>query len=644
MLPFKRLDDLFILLSKANSPLTVTELSKILSISSKTLRNDIRLINEVINQQNINIQLIRGKGYQFDSNSDQRTIKALSQEIIQQQAEHHDLDSQADRILYIFSLLLYANSPISFDTLMAKVGVSESTLYSYLKIMRKSLKPYHLKLSNRTNIGISIKGDEQSKREMISNYFIDKNFSDYVASYTQIEQKLFHDINLEKIAITFSKHFNQSEYPISDYNRKNILFHLALSISRIIHYHELNDFSYPSVKLANSLASKFQKMIIELENAFSLIFPSAECNYLSFHLLINGFNGPQESDNQEIILYNEKLLELIDKFFQYQFNLSTDQALKDDLFLHLRSIINLSQYGRTLKNPMLKSIKNDFSLSYDSVLTATIKLKEKFSFNLTPDDIGYLALHVESALIRKKANKYAKNKVILVCGSGRATSKLIEAELLFYLPEIDIIQKLSLAEYNQVLKHNLECDLIISTLPLKHPTIPVLHINFSSLNKDINQIKHRIETIEKKKYDLNSVLDEKYFITEKFYQDKFDLIKQLGNSLFNDQIVDSHFIEDVIQREKISETYLKNGIAIPHPLTNNAYHTKIAVAIPKEPIVWNGDGKKAQIIFLIAPAKSDQGQLDYFFEELMLLLENRQKKRQLIRSEDFPTFLKRIKS
>ena len=62
--------------------------------------------------------------------------------------------------------------------------------------------------------------------------------------------------------------------------------------------------------------------------------------------------------------------------------------------------------------------------------------------------------------------------------------------------------------------------------------------------------------------------------------------------------IDKNVKKSIFDREKLASTEFSNFIAIPHPLTNQMKNPAIAVAVLKNPIIWNKE--KVQIIFLLS--------------------------------------------
>lgn len=68
------------------------------------------------------------------------------------------------------------------------------------------------------------------------------------------------------------------------------------------------------------------------------------------------------------------------------------------------------------------------------------------------------------------------------------------------------------------------------------------------------------------------------------------------------------FSEDVLNREKVSETGIGNAIAIPHGKSASVKETSAAAAILKTPVKWGEDeDEPVQFVVLLAVNENDKG-------------------------------------
>jgi phosphoenolpyruvate-protein phosphotransferase len=102
-------------------------------------------------------------------------------------------------------------------------------------------------------------------------------------------------------------------------------------------------------------------------------------------------------------------------------------------------------------------------------------------------------------------------------------------------------------------------------------------------------------------------IDERQILLRADAENKQEAISQVGKLLVQTGCIDAGYIDSMLAREKVANTFLGNGIAIPHGLPENRdliERTGIAVVQIPDGITWN-PGETARLIVGIA-AKSDE--------------------------------------
>ena len=88
---------------------------------------------------------------------------------------------------------------------------------------------------------------------------------------------------------------------------------------------------------------------------------------------------------------------------------------------------------------------------------------------------------------------------------------------------------------------------------------------------------------------------------------KREAIRQVAQLLMDNGNIDPRYLDSMLGREKVANTYLANGIAIPHGMPENReYVLKTGIAVLQVPkgVTWN-EGEIVKLVVGIA-AKSDE--------------------------------------
>lgn len=628
MFSSSRLEEIFIQISK-NEFTTIKELTNSFHVTDRTIRTDIQAINLEIAKYECEILLKRKSGYYLMSYNKDKFKELQNQ--IEKQTNVLTFNSLDDRIKYILQKLLYSQDYVILDDLANEVFVSRNTLQNYIKPIKETLETYNLIYVSKPNLGVKVFGNEKDKRECLLNEILCKDTPTYIIGFTKEEQMLFRDIDLFEIQTLVNQLLNKHDIHASDYDRKNLIMHCALMISRVKTENYIPfDVQFP---IQDDIYELIEQLCIQLENKFDIQITSGEKQYIYLHIASNTHMNIYSVNTVKLQNQITKLLEVI--YEEYNFDLRQDAILKKDLFNHFSSILSSKNIYMNKKNPLLNTIKTNFPLPFEITLTSTAKV---FSEALTEDEIGYISLHIGAAIERCFTSMYQKKRVVLVCGSGIATTRMLEARLqTFFNSKIVIVNKISYAEFMHYDFANI--DFVISTIPIQSDNIPVEIVNFTLKNTDIEKISKRLSHMDKKANFVTKFFDKQLFLHKSNAVTKEDVLKELAHLLENQNIVSDTFIHSVLKRESIACTNLNDIFAIPHPMEACSNETKVAVAILDQSVEWNDKHEEVQIIFMISIKQGEQKQFEHLYDLFIEIVGNTKLQQDIVHSNSFEEFL-----
>lgn len=112
------------------------------------------------------------------------------------------------------------------------------------------------------------------------------------------------------------------------------------------------------------------------------------------------------------------------------------------------------------------------------------------------------------------------------------------------------------------------------------------------LNKEVKIIEENEEAIEIKESDIKISIS----------NDKQSIIDEIGEDLFNKGCIEKNYIDSMHKRENIANTYLENGIAIPHgtvEMKKSVKKTGVSLFFYPDGVLWNKT-EKAKLVIGIA--------------------------------------------
>lgn len=638
MFPYNRLNEIFDYV-RQDSTLSVNQLSTLLNITDRTIRSDIQAINEILEKNGAKIKLKRKAGYFIEIN-DQEKYNTFLSLIKKEKSSNPELDSSQDRIKYLLNILLYSDEYISLDDLADNIYVSKNTLQNYIKTLKNIFSKYNLEYISKTNVGVKIIGNEDDKRKCLVENVLSFNFQNYVTGFTKDEYTLFEGIDLDLLKQIISSKLKKAQIKTNDFNFKNLIIHFALMISRIQFDCYIN--TNNSIIIDDNYTSFIDDIADEIEHSFNITISEGEKKYLYCHLVANTqLNDLADNDNKikELV---EELLNSI--YLDYNFDLRNDEILSHDLFLHFKSILNTKSFALNKRNPLLNTIKTNFPLAFDITLTCTAKIFNKPPYILTEDEIGYVSLHIGAAIERCFSGSLQNKSVILVCGSGQATTRMLEARLnVFFKDKITIVRKASYNEFiNYTKRELLNIDFVISTIPLKSDYIPTITVDFALNNQDIEAISKFLTSISLNKMKKsNKFFDKNLFIHLDEIDSKESLLKKMCQLMEEQNIVDSNYFDCVMERENLAKTNMNEVFALPHPMRLCAKDTKVAVAIIDKPLTWYRQDT-VQIIFLLAIKQGDQQDIEHLYDIFIEIVNNPKLQQSIIHSHNYDSFINNL--
>lgn len=634
MFQHKRLNMMFNHIRK-NEYTPVSSLQSLLNITDRTIRNDILEINDTLSAYGALVKLKRNYGYYIEITDDEKYSDFLKT------FEHSDdkkmnIDTSEERIKYILNELLSSEDYVSMDELSETVFISKNTLNKYIKIIKNIVNKYDLEYITKPSSGVKIIGSEDRIRKLYVEYILSANFNEYVTSFTKEERSIFSNIDLDWLRKITIDQLNSHFVKTSDYNMKNIIIHLALMTTRVLGNHYINLYN---ITPDSSIMGLINGLCREIEGKYDIILSQSEKNYMYLQLIANTHLDITYIDDGKLRDSINQMLEVI--YTDFNFDLRNDEILCADLFRHLKSIFTSKLYDLNSNNPLLETIKTNYPLEYEITLTAIAKTFVFEPYVLKEDDVGYVSVYIGAAIERCYYKSQKKKNVILVCGSGHATTRMLETRLNIVFPDkINIVKCLSYNEYSSYTKEDVEdIDFVITTITLDNNLLPSVMVDFALNNKDVESInRHLSKMLHKRLQMFEHFFDKDLFMRLKGNTSKEDVIRTMYQKTYDKGIVDERFIDSVLKREEIGKTNMNDVFALPHPMELCATDTKVVVALLDNPIKWN-ESNMIQIVFMLVIKQGEQTDFEHLYDIFIEIISDSKLQQKIINSQTYEEFM-----
>jgi lichenan operon transcriptional antiterminator len=637
-----------------DEPVTSECLSKFLGVTSRTIRNDITMLNQELGKIGVKIDAQRGVGYFIEPKPD-REIKELIEELFQlNETSGNEMPVlPEERVLYILKSIIMADDFIAIEQIANELYVSKSTVDNDLKQVETLLSKFNVSLFKKPNYGIKLVGNEMNIRFCLSACLSDFKKEQLPQQEKSDSRHFVEGIDIALIKTITKKYIKQLPFKIVDLPLNNLIMHIAIGIKRIKKGKNIK-LDTLELKHLQDQEEYFvaSQIVASLEEAFSIKIPNEEIAYITIHLMgAKRFQDGklQQEDFIEMIgeSNHELILEILAEIKRiYRIDLVEDKEFIYGLGLHLRSAMNRMKYRMNLQNPMLKEIKTKYPFSFELAIAASDIIQRKQHIVINEDEIGYIAVHLEAAIERmKNMKKRQVRRVAVVCASGLGTAKLLAASIESKFPGLTIVGTYPSYSLKDIKRE--EVDLILSTVPVnEESTIPILQINALLSEEDVEKVndyisrKYLDEDKEKSFEKLQNFFSEDLFFTEIDKKDSLGIIKSMAYALNTKGYVDDSYLDSVLEREEISPTSIGNLVAIPHPIKPNALDSCIAIGILEKPIKWGEH--TVQFVLLLALNEKDKEEFGSLFNRLWKLVQDKKLVAELCKTSNFNEIITKL--
>ena len=619
------------------STVTSEHLANLNRVSSRTIRNDIKELDNLLSEHGATVRSVRGTGYELKIN-DERSFHNFLQDISRDLQQGVIPTLPEDRVQYLIKRLLLTDEYMKLENLADELFISTSTIQNDLRDVKKILNKYEIILDKRPNYGLKVKGDEMKLRFCMSEYIFNRR---------EIELDLLNDhvsiLPREEILAIRSqilKKIQEYKINLSDIGLNNLIIHIAIACKRI--YSENYVSLYPE-DLKDIIEQMEYEVAIEIvkgiEETFQIVFPEAETAYVAIHLLGLKMNSDISTSAKEVQNFIDKeiydlttsILESIEN--ELRLGIKDDKELFIGMSLHLKPAINRYRYGMNLRNPMLHEIKSNYPLAFEAAIVAGRMLKQKSGIDMHENEIGYIALHIGGAIERRKMINQPK-RCIIVCASGVGSARLLYYKLQSKFGfDLNIIGTTEYYKLSHISMDGL--DFIVSTIPIPdNLPIPVIEVNTILGTNDFEKIENIM--LEKKHKTIKYTREELVFLQQNL-ETKEKVIHFLGDKLQKLGLVNEEFIASVFEREAISPTCFGNLVAVPHPIMPQTDTTFWTVCTLQKPITW--EDKRVQFVCLLSVQKNSNEDLQKMYNLLGNVIDDIHIVQRLLKCRTYQEFI-----
>ncbi len=666
-----------ILARTAKNPIPVGAISEKLGVSSRTVLRELPVIERWLNENDFTF--IRKPGVGLTIDEDPESVELLK-ELLGIGQNHADY-SQKERRRQILGELLFVREPVKSYVFLSRFHISEGTLSKDLDALEEWLCAFQIRILRRPGVGILLQGTEASYRQAIANAaleFVDNgeilkllrgNAREETPSESQLmKNRLFSFIDAQ--IITFVEQIladteKELDIKYTDSGYMALIVHLSLSIQRLrsgekieMDPAELKNLSeLPEYTVAEKIAEKTGQQ-------FGLTIPADEIGFITMHLSSARIWPQTRRMRSQLQSINTRqvamsIVESVEQELHLPFH--TCSRMIEELTSHMDSMISRLSMNIQLDNSQGDVIRQKYPDIYEAVEHACGLFRDKLYIeDISSSEITFVAMHFAAAAetLRREQKRIA---VAVVCPSGMGASRMLAANLIRSLQNIEIRQIMSAFSLEPEKLTESGIDLVISTVPLEID-FPYVCVSPIPQTQDMLIIEQALEAISTRRVrelrqepkspvsELELSLDDICSLTRtgeeiswllhSFQIRELSGIRQtealLGQAagVFADSILSRQIIsQDLARREGIKHTFIPElNLHLLHCRTTAVPHCRCAYLRLDTPFTVP-DGTVKGAILLLAP-QSDQNECVEVISQISMLLVEDKRFLQALQSGD----------
>lgn len=611
MLTKRQIEILSYLVKKTS--IKARDLGYIFSVSEKTIRNEIHIINELAGSKII----ISNNTGLFLAPSKRDIANSLLRKNIS-----HSEDELGYRLLLH---LLFHRPPQDFDELAEFYYISSTTLNRFLDRINYFLKSFDLKIVRKKRI-VSLMGTFHCKRKLalclLYKQYNNESWNDNMA------ESFFPDIDVKWVKESLFSVLYSFCCQIPDYCISLLLINICI-ILEIYPQESEAGLSEQDLSLLNSLSE--ETIEYQISSAFLQYIKKDHPAYLIKLMAKSmiGFVIPNEAQIPENDLEKiDMCLQQIFKCFNISLRPKTDLSA---LYTHIYNMLKRAQNHNSIyfSEVGITAKKTCFYEYGISLLFCRLFAQKYTAFSLHPivfhDTEVSIAAVFLGRILEQCTLHQQENSPKLTC--------------------LQAVQRPSLIPQ--------DTDLLISTrrfpqISLYHSCIITPCLTCSDqlrICHEITKCQNRLQSEEYRRLT-EQYFDFKLFDQEKNPTDKNDLIWHMLNLLKEDSAINStlvnEFYNELLTAEQCYESFVYPNIAILGSHLRMALRSRVAIYLNPEGISWSHTGR-AKIVLLLALAPDEEKNHRMLLWGLLRLLSSTTNAALLKNTSAYEDFMKIIR-
>lgn len=459
--------------------LSIAALAEKYEVSQRTIRNDIKAINDVLAEHQLTALEIRSGGLIHKSGGFDEIRSFTGTD------DYYSYKlSKEERKMIAAALLVNSVGYITLSAIADTLFVSRATVINDLDEIKQIIRDGNLEVIFHPNKGLRVEGRESDKRWMLFQLSAFENNPKMNASDSKMISVQAGD------RIIIQKIINEQEHIHKNFLTDDAFLKLRRYLGIMVSRNMQGEYIEPQPKTENRKYPVAQDILKYISQYCQIKTTEDEVRYLSILLKNSRYLKHKISDNNSVkiqMITRQFIREISDGL---GINLNDDYDFFENLSNHLSSMFALSA-ERFPENSSVNEILEEHPEVMEEVKKSIHILEQYQTRTISDTETGYIAIHICAALERKKNREIAFH-VIVACHAGIGTSQLLMERLKKHF-NFQIVDIISSHEAASVEKD--KADFIISTVPLENCKLDYVIVNPMLSDADYIRVGNKIDAV-----------------------------------------------------------------------------------------------------------------------------------------------------
>lgn len=467
-------------------PCTLADFSAQFLVSERTIRKDIKTLNQILEKREIGQVEFGPRGLIVLPKDFSEAAKILPVE----DTFAYKMSSEERKKLGA-AILIGANDYMTLNEIAELFSVSRATILNDLNGIKELIRGAGLEVDSKPSRGVRVSGPESVRRVYLASFLSkDAPVVDQWYGLTAREGMRAQAITIRKI---LNECCHAESVTMPDVPFRELVGLLGVCVQRNREGHCLEPLEkapgegHPRTEVGN-----FERTVVRLVGQYCAVRMGPDEELFFFQrvraMRLSRFS-PYNADDLRVKKIARLFIKAVSK--DMGIDLNGDYDLFEFLSNHLESMFT-GEPSHFPENPAIDEVLSDQPEALHVVRENLGEIEGYAGRSITPVETKYIALHICAALERLKNSASRLPRVIVVCDGGVGTSQLLAEELRGHF-DMKIVKVMPSHDVPYIELYS--ADLVISTVPLESCPVEQLVIHLPLRDREYGLVHKTLDSL-----------------------------------------------------------------------------------------------------------------------------------------------------